>query len=158
MEVSAKNQEQDKEQSKAQLNYWRFRLAVTLQDMAMLKIEMGKYEDSLLHLQETETMLRNVLLSPQKSKDSQISAMMKEVADERNQRLANQAQKLLQQRLKSQGEQGLVVSTTGVRPVLDSEQEFAEYKKQGLVTLTLVSGAFAVGFLGAKLVLDRMTA
>ena len=40
------------------MNYWQYRLAVTLQDMAFLKIELDKAEDALMHLRETETMLR----------------------------------------------------------------------------------------------------
>jgi len=43
---------------KTDLNWQNYRLAVTLQDMAFLKLEMGKYDDSLLHLRETEEMLR----------------------------------------------------------------------------------------------------
>ena len=31
---------------------------MTLQDMAMLKLEMRKHDDAMLHLRETEDMLR----------------------------------------------------------------------------------------------------
>ena len=38
-------------------NKYRYQLAVTLQDMAFLKIEMGNYDDALLHLLEVQETL-----------------------------------------------------------------------------------------------------
>ena len=42
----------------ADLNWQKFRLALTIQDMAMLKHEMQKHDDALLHLREAEDILR----------------------------------------------------------------------------------------------------
>ena len=42
------------------VNYEDFRLAITMQDMAYLKNEMGNHSDALLHLREAEEMLRKV--------------------------------------------------------------------------------------------------
>ena len=42
-------------------NRYRYRLAVTLQDMAFLKIELANYDDALQHLRETENMLRSIV-------------------------------------------------------------------------------------------------
>ena len=49
------------EKDEQQANKYKYQLVVTLQDMAFLKIEMGNYDDALLHLRETENMLRTVV-------------------------------------------------------------------------------------------------
>ena len=46
--------EDSRDQGPSELNYWKFRLGVTLQDLAQLKIEIGKAEDSTYHLQASE--------------------------------------------------------------------------------------------------------
>ena len=60
-------------------NKYRYQLAVTLQDMAFLKIEMGNYDDALLHLRETENMLRAVV-----SEEGKVTQELREAAEERN--------------------------------------------------------------------------
>ena len=47
--------------------------------MAFLKIEMGNFDDALLHLRETETMLRSVVSEPGK-----VTKELREVAEQRN--------------------------------------------------------------------------
>ena len=39
-------------------NWQKFRLAITVQDMAMLKLEMNRVEDAVLHLIESGDILR----------------------------------------------------------------------------------------------------
>ena len=41
-------------------NVLEFRLAQVIQDWAYLKIETDQYDDAILHLQEVESMLRNI--------------------------------------------------------------------------------------------------
>ena len=71
---------------KSDLNWQKFRLAITLQDMAFLKIEIGKYDDALLHLRETETRMRDI------KSDEKVDQVVLEMAEERNNTLANRAQ------------------------------------------------------------------
>ena len=71
---------------KSDLNWQKFRLAITLQDMAFLKIEIGKYDDALFHLRETETRMRDI------KSDEKVDQVVLEMAEERNNTLANRAQ------------------------------------------------------------------
>ena len=71
---------------KSDLNWQKFRLAMTLQDMAFLKIEIGKYDDALLHLRETEARMRDI------KSDEKVDQVVLEMAEERNNTLANRAQ------------------------------------------------------------------
>ena len=43
-----------------QLNYYNFRIAVSMQDMAQVKLELGNSEDALLHLIESEKKLLSI--------------------------------------------------------------------------------------------------
>jgi len=54
--------------------------------MAFLKIEMGKHDDALLHLRETETMIREI------TSDEKVDPVVLEMAEERNHKLAEWAQ------------------------------------------------------------------
>ena len=54
--------------------------------MAFLKIEIGKYDDALLHLRETETRMRDI------KSDEKVDQVVLEMAEERNNTLANRAQ------------------------------------------------------------------
>ena len=74
---------------KTDLNWQRFRLTMTLQDMAFLKIEMGKYDDALLHLRETETRMRDI------ASDEKVDRVVLEMAEERNNTLAEWSQRHL---------------------------------------------------------------
>ena len=58
---------------------------MTIQDMAFLKTEMGKHDDALLHLRETEEMLRDT------KSDEKVDSTVLEMAEERNRRLADLA-------------------------------------------------------------------
>ena len=71
---------------KSDLNWQKFRLAITLQDMAFLKIEIGKYDVALFHLRETETRMRDI------KSDEKVDQVVLEMAEERNNTLANRAQ------------------------------------------------------------------
>ena len=61
-----------------------------------MKIEMGKFDDALLHLRETESMFRSVV------SDNKITDFMREVASERNDRLAMTASQEAEEKLKAQ--------------------------------------------------------
>ena len=67
------------------MNWQKFRLAMTLQDMAMLKLEMRKYDDAMLHLRETEDTLRQV--TPESSSSGRVTNLIYELANERNEKL-----------------------------------------------------------------------
>ena len=60
IQLLKERKERAKNQNPIELNYWTFRLGVTLQDLAQLKIEIGKAEDSTYHLQASEEQLNEV--------------------------------------------------------------------------------------------------
>ena len=68
------------------LNFQNFRLGVTLQDLAQLKIKIRKPKDALFHLHESERLLRTV-----KADGDQVSELLIRVSIGRNLELFKEA-------------------------------------------------------------------
>ena len=60
--------------------------------MAFLKSEIGKHDDALEHLRESEALIRGIEETEQTEKTTKVSALLLDAAHERNLRLVEIAQ------------------------------------------------------------------
>ena len=118
------------------LNFQNFRLGVTLQDLAQLKIQIRKPEDALFHLHESERLLRTV-----KADGDQVSELLIRVSIGRNLELFKEAKTHKQLKLQEAN-----------KPKPDQAQE---EKRERFFNVLVAAGAFIFGFTALKLILDR---
>ena len=78
-----------------QKNFFSFRKAITLQDMAKLKVDIRNAQDAPFHLQESERLLKDIFVD----NENGINDQLLEAARERNQRIKKKAEALHKEKL-----------------------------------------------------------
>lgn len=119
----------------AELNFYNYRLGVALQDLSMTKMNIGKPEDSVFHLQEAEKILMDVTVDQSRG----LSRLLLQTTCSRNRDLFRKSQSLL---AKKQSEKPLIEH--------GSEAAKLENRRQLLIKLVFFTSVFAVGYFVAK--------
>lgn len=121
-------------------NFWTYRLGVTLQDLAQLKVEIRNPEDAMLHLQESEKLLRGV-----KAEEEKIGAVLLRATIDRNHDLFKDAQAEQEKKIEEAN-----------KPKVDYEQlQKAAKRRETTIEIAMAAAAFTIGFVGCKMLLDR---
>ena len=106
---------------------------------------MGNYDDALLHLRETETMLRSV-----DEEAGKVTKELREAAEQRNLQLAKQAKTYIE-------EKKIEAAKPQVKPNSEAAGDSTKTlnKRDRIFNAVLLTGAFAIGFIGAKFALQK---